>query len=154
MCVCFLPSETPLKSHTSSPLNSMKMRFCVWKAFACRKNKAAFAARHGGIINALDKFDLLPLFTKFHLHHVLREILRPSGRTTGVLHGSFGVMPNEVHSLTKSPSHLPAIACTAAQQSPTLLPSVCLRSCQSIACDSSLAGGSAPQLNNVPSGRH
>ena len=108
MCVCFLPGETPLKSRTSSPLNSMKMRFCVWKAFACRKNKAAFAARHGGIINALDKFDPLPLFAKFHLHHVLSEILRPCGRTTGVLHGSFGVMPNEVHSLTKSPSHLPS----------------------------------------------
>ena len=126
MCVCFLPSETPLKSHTSSPLNSMKMRFCVWKAFACRKNKAAFAARHGGIINALDKFDLLPLFTKFHLHHVLREILRPSGRTTGVLHGSFGVMPNEVHSLTKSP-----VIC---QQSPALLPSNRQHFCPAFAC--------------------
>ena len=50
------------------------------------------------------KIDLLPFFAHFDLRHVLREITKACGRSVAALKASVGILPSQLHSLSKSPS--------------------------------------------------
>ena len=55
-------------------------------------------------MSAYHKIDLLPFFAHFDLRHVLREITKACGRSVAAQKASVGILPSQLHSLSKSPS--------------------------------------------------
>ena len=99
------------------------------------------------------KIDLLPFFAHFDLRHVLREITKACGRSVAALKASVGILPSQLHSLSKSPS-------LQFSQSSVVSVFSCLSlllpqsSAHQFPAERSVANGPAPQPSHLPTGRH